>query len=70
MIVKATAAHPDDCLCDVCSPERVLSESGGFEWVDDGRAEVRKMLLPEYGLLDLAVFVLTVVIGAAVLFGG
>jgi len=67
MIVKATAVHHDDCQCDNCSVDRVLTTTGGFEWVDDGRAECRKVRLPEYSLLDLAILLLTLVIGALVL---
>lgn len=33
-----TPAHdPYTCQCDHCRVEQILSDTGGWEWVDDGR---------------------------------
>ena len=71
-------AHPDDCLCGVCAPGRVLAATGGWEWVDDGRGDVAveaetddvSIRAGEWIVLDLAVLALALAIAWATLSGG
>ena len=39
MTTATQPAHPAHCRCDHCSCDRALVATGGWEWVDDGRAE-------------------------------
>lgn len=57
----ATVAHPPaTCLCDNCQTERALISTGGWEWVDDGRAEPAPHRHPVWLLVDFTVLVFVV----------
>jgi len=60
MVSATKPAHdPATCRCPNCSCERALTDTGGWEWIDDGReTPIEPGRHPLWFVVDVAVLVL------------